>query len=137
MPINFPSNVSVYDAFANENPKQAGFGVSLVKDFVATNRPDVVIVYNDMLVLTSVIGQLKEVPNRKFKIIAYIDQVYMCQKKEFINFVNQNADVALLFTPYWEQCIKEQGITLPMKNLRHGFNPETHYPIPKHLARKF
>ena len=135
--LDFPPNVQVFDAFANENPKQAGFGVSLVKDFVATNRPDVVIVYNDMLVLTSVIGQLHEVPDRKFKIIAYIDQVYLCQKKEYLNFVNQKADVAMLFTPYWEECIKQQGITIPTCNVPHGFNPMTHYPVAKHLARKF
>jgi D-inositol-3-phosphate glycosyltransferase len=134
---DFPPNVTVYDAYANENPKGAGFGVNLVKDFVSTNRPDVVIVYNDMLVLTSVITQLHEVPNRKFKIIAYVDQVYLCQKKEYLNFVNQKADVAMLFTPYWEECIKEQGISIPTCNVRHGFNKMVHYPIPKELARKF
>lgn len=134
---DFPKNVQVFDAYANENPKQAGFGISLVKDFVSTNRPDVVIVYNDMLVLTSVIGQLHEIPDRKFKIIAYIDQVYLCQKKEYINFVNQKADLAMLFTPYWEDCIKKQGITIPTCYLHHGFNPDMHYPIPKTLARKF
>jgi glycosyltransferase involved in cell wall biosynthesis len=134
---DLPSNVYVYDAFADENPKQAGFGVTLVKDFVLANRPDVCIVYNDMLVLTSIINQLKDVPNRKFKIIAYIDQVYLCQKKEYINFVNQNADVAMLFTPFWEKCIKDQGITLETCYLRHGFNPMLHFPVPKALARKF
>jgi glycosyltransferase involved in cell wall biosynthesis len=135
--MDFPKNVQVYDAFANETPKQAGFGVGQVKDFVTANRPDVCIVYNDMLVLTSVIAQLKEVPNRKFKIIAYIDQVYLNQKKEYINFVNENADVAMLFTPYWEDIAKEQGITIPTCNLRHGFSKTTHYPIPKELARRF
>jgi glycosyltransferase involved in cell wall biosynthesis len=134
---DYPNNVHVFDAFANENPKQAGFGITLVKDFVTTNRPDVVIVYNDMLVLTSVIAQLREVPNRKFKIIAYIDQVYLCQKKEYITFVNNNADIAMLFTPYWEDCMKSQGISIPTCYLHHGFNKMIHYPIPKHLARKF
>lgn len=134
---DFPNNVQVYDAFANETPKQAGFGIGQVKDFVIANRPDVVIVYNDMLVLTSVIGQLHEVPNRNFKIIAYIDQVYLCQKKDYINFVNEKADLAMLFTPYWEQIAIEQGITLPTCNLRHGFNKLLHYPIPKHVPRKF
>ena len=135
--LDFPQNVQIFDAYANENPKQAGFGVTLVKDFVTTNRPDVVIVYNDMLVLTSVIAQLKEVPDRKFKIIAYIDQVYLCQKKEYLNFVNQNADVAMLFTPYWEESIKQQGITIPTCHLQHGFSTDMHYPVPKLLARKF
>lgn len=135
--LDFPSNVQVYDAYTNETPKQAGFGVGQVKDFVTANRPDVCIVYNDMLVLTSVVAQLREVPNRRFKIIAYIDQVYLNQKKEYINFVNENADVAMLFTPYWEQIAIEQGITIPTCVLRHGFSKTHHYPIPKALARRF
>lgn len=134
---DFPSNVQIYDAFANEQPKQAGFGVAQVKEFVSVNRPDVVIVYNDMLVLTSVIAQLHEVPDKNFKIIAYIDQVYLCQKRDYINFVNEKADIAMLFTPYWEEIAKEQGITLPTCNLPHGFDKMLHYPVPKPLARKF
>lgn len=134
---DFPSNVQVYDAWTNEQPRQAGFGVGQVKDFVTMNKPDVVIVYNDMLVLTSVISQLHEVPDKKFKIIAYIDQVYLCQKKEYIQFVNNKADLAMLFTPYWEEIALEQGITLPTCNLRHGFNKNMHYPVPKNIARKF
>jgi glycosyltransferase involved in cell wall biosynthesis len=134
---DYPKNVQVYDAWANEDPKQAGFGIAQVKDFVTANRPDVCIVYNDMLVLTSVIAQLKDVPNKKFKIIAYIDQVYLCQKKEYIQFVNQHADVAMLFTPYWEEVIKDQGITIPTCTLPHGINPMQHFPIPKKLARRF
>lgn len=134
---NLHPKIFQYDAAANETPKQAGFGVGQVKDFVTSHKPDVCIVYNDMLVLTSVIQQLVQVPNRKFKIIAYIDQVYLCQKKEFINFVNQHADIAMLFTPYWEDVIKEQGITIPTCHLHHGFNSLVHYPIPTKLARKF
>jgi hypothetical protein len=49
----------------------------------------------------------------QFKIIAYVDQVYLNQKKEFIDFINKNVDHAMLFTPYWEKIIVEQGITLP------------------------
>lgn len=134
---DFPKNVHVYDAWANEEPKQAGFGIGQVKEFVTTNRPDVCIVYNDLLVLSSIIAQLKEVPNRHFKIIAYIDQVYLCQKKEYITFVNENADVAMLFTPYWEDIIKEQGITIPTCHLQHGFSKDVYFPVPKNLARKF
>jgi glycosyltransferase involved in cell wall biosynthesis len=71
------------------------------------------------------------------KIVAYIDQVYLCQKKEFISVVNQNADFALAFTPYWETIMKEQGVSLPSDYLQHGFNPQTYYPIPKEIARKY
>lgn len=74
---DYPQNVYEYDAFANENPRQQGFGIDQVKDFVTMNQPDVCIVYNDMTILRGVISQLLLVPDRKFKIIAYIDQVYL------------------------------------------------------------
>jgi glycosyltransferase involved in cell wall biosynthesis len=134
---DYPENVYEYDAFANENPKQHGFGFGQVKDFVTMNKPDVVIVYNDMLVLRGVISQLLEVPNRNFKIIAYIDQVYLCQKREYIEYINQTCDVAMMFTDFWEKNIMKQGIRLPSCFLPHGFSKMAHYSIPKKLARKY
>lgn len=132
-----PHNVAEYDAFANENPKQAGFGFDQVTDFVTMNEPDICIIYNDMVVVSNVMTQLFKVPNRKFKIMVYIDQVYLHQKPEYIKFLNENADFILAFTKYWEECAVKQGITLPTDYLEHGFNPLTHYPFPKQLARQY
>jgi glycosyltransferase involved in cell wall biosynthesis len=135
---DLPSNIEVYDAFESENPRQQGFGITEVRSFVNKNKPDVCIVYNDMMILHQVISQLKLAQKEDgltFKIIAYIDQVYLNQKKEFIDFINTNADYALMFTKYWEDIAIEQGITLPHGFLPHGFNKEIYYPIPKHLCR--
>lgn len=135
-----PQEVVTYDAFANENPRHQGFGFTEVRKYVNDHKPDVCIVYNDMMVLHQVISQLKLAQNEdglSFKIIAYIDQVYLNQKKEFIDFINKNVDHAILFTPYWEKIIKEQGLTLPSDFLPHGFNPMTYFPVPKNLARRF
>lgn len=134
---DIPPSVSIHDAFANEDPKKNGFGVPQVKDFMMKEKPDVVVVYNDMLVISQVVKQLNEIPNKWFKIIAYVDQVYLNQKKEFLNFINANVDVAMLFTPYWEKCIVDQGITVPTCYLQHGINPALYYPIPKEHARLF
>ena len=133
---DFPTDVVVYDAFANENPKAAGFGITEIEKYVQETKPDVCVVYNDLMVVTQCLSKLKSsgVP---MKIIAYIDQVYLCQKKDFITQVNQMADFAMAFTPYWEGILKEQGITLPSDFLRHGFNPEAYFPIPKDIARRY
>lgn len=138
--LDTPSDVSVYDAFLNEDPKTQGFGFTNVRKYVNELKPDVCIIYNDMMVIHQIVTQLKlaqKEDGMKFKIIAYIDQVYLNQKKEFIDFVNQNADYAILFTEYWEKIIKEQGLTLPSTYLQHGFNPMVHFPVPKKLARKY
>lgn len=132
-----PRDVHVYDAHAEETPKAAGFGVPLARGYVTRVRPDVVVIFNDLMVLTSVLNEVKDAPNRKdFKIIAYVDQVYLCQRKDFLAFVNQHADAVIAFTPEWKDCIVKQGIRLPTYYLPHGFNPRTYFPIPKELARR-
>ena len=136
---DFPNNVMVYDAFANENPRGAGFGFGQMKEFVHTYRPDVIVLYNDLLVVTTFLKQLAEARKEgcKFKIIAYIDQVYLNQRKEYIQIVNEIADVGMLFTKYWEDIIIPQGLTLPTCYLPHGINPAVHYPVDRALARRF
>jgi glycosyltransferase involved in cell wall biosynthesis len=132
-----PENVQVYDALANEKNKQLGFGFEEVCEFVTLNKPDVCIIYNDMVVVSNILESLKKVPNRKFKTMVYMDQVYLCQKKEFIKRLNEDADFVICFSKFWETCIKEQGVTKPTGVLEHGFNPMMHYPVPKKLARLY
>jgi glycosyltransferase involved in cell wall biosynthesis len=135
---DFPSNVLVYDAWANENPRGAGFGFDQIKEFVKTHKPDVIILYNDLMVVTTFLRKLHEARQEgmKFKIVSYIDQVYLCQRKDFINIVNQVSDVAMMFTRYWTDVIVPQGIKLPTCYLPHGINDMVNFPIEKSLARR-
>ena len=130
-------SVTVYDAFAGENPKSQGFGIDQIEKYMSDLKPDVCVVYNDALVIHNCVSKIRSSGVEGVKIIAYFDQVYLCQKKEFIEFVNKNCDFVLAFTPYWETIIKEQGITLPTDYLQHGLNPDTYYPIPKKVARQY
>lgn len=138
-----PRNVYVYDAHANEAPKQMGFGFDQIPEFVAMNKPDVCVIYNDMVVVSNVLNKLKEArsamaaPHNQFKIMVYIDQVYLHQKTEYIKRLNEEADYVLAFTPYWEGVAKELGITKPTGHLQHGFDPRVHFPVPKPLARQY
>ena len=132
-----PSNVVIYDASANENPKQKGFGVDSAQKYFTENEFDVVLIYNDMIVINAFLEELVKIENRKFKLIAYIDQVYLYQKKHFIQKVNSVCDAAIAFTPEWKDSLIEQGITIPITDLRHGVDQTEYYPIPKRLARKY
>jgi len=133
----WPSNVYVYDAFANETTKQMGFGFDQVAEFVSLNKPDVVILYNDMVVVSNILDKLKTIENKTFKTIVYIDQVYLYQKKEHIRKLNEEADLVMAFTPYWEDLVKKMGLEKPTDYLCHGFNKLLHYPVPKKLARQY
>ena len=137
---DLPQDVDVYNAFEHENPKNQGFGFTEVRKYVNEVKPDVCIIYNDMMVQHNVITQIKEAQKEdglKCKIIGYIDQVYLHQKKEFIDFANTTMDHAILFTSYWEKNIVDQGLTIPTSYLPHGINPNTYFPVPQKLARKF
>lgn len=136
--LDVPPEVTVYDAFAGEEPKAAGFGVAQARQYVERIRPDVVIVFNDLMVLTSVVNELKDAANRKeFKLLAYIDQVYLSQRKAFVDHVNAHCDAAIAFTPQWRDCIQWQGLQLKTHVLDHGINPRTYFPVPKALARRY
>jgi glycosyltransferase involved in cell wall biosynthesis len=136
-----PPNVYIYDAFHNEKQKHMGFGFEEVCDFTMNVRPDVCVIYNDMVVVSNIMNKLKEAKAKdatlNFKIIVYIDQVYLYQKSEYVKKLNEEADYVLAFTEYWEGIAKEIGITKPTGFLQHGFNPMVHYPFPKELARKY
>ena len=132
-----PASVTVYDAAAHEEPKKKGFGIENVKTFFTENEFDVVVIYNDMIIINAFLEEFKKVPERRFKVVAYIDQVYLYQKRHFIDAVNSGCDAALAFTPAWKDCLVEQGVTVPITDLRHGIDTTTYFPVPKTLARKY
>jgi len=132
-----PRNVEVYDAYKNEEPKQKGFGDTLIEAYVKEKDPDIVMVYNDLVVLTSFLDKLHKIEPRKFKIIPYIDLVYQNEKNALIQFVNNHCDAGVFFTKYWEKVAKGQGFVKPSYVMEHGFNRDNHYPIPKRVARAY
>lgn len=134
---DLPESVTIYDAAANENPKKKGFGIDEAQQYFTENEFDVVVIYNDMIIINALLEQIKKISNRKFKIIAYIDQVYLYQKKPFIESINRNCDAAMAFTPAWKDCLVEQGLAVPIIDLRHGIDTSTYFTVPKKLARKY
>jgi glycosyltransferase involved in cell wall biosynthesis len=97
----------------------------------------VVILYNDMTVVTRFIEEIRKsgIP-RTFQIWVYCDQVYPMQLQGYIDVLNRDADRVFAFTPYWKKCLKEQGVTRPVDVLLHGFSPKQFFPVPRDLARK-
>lgn len=134
---SIPSNVTVYDAFENENPKAQGFGFTEVAKFVDDNGPfDVLLIYNDPVVISQILDKLKECKKPKtFKVALYFDTVYQTQRKVFINKFNEEVDHVICFTKYWEENVKSQGLKKPTYVLEHGLDPLMNFPVPKKLAR--
>lgn len=137
---DIPNNVILHDAMANENPKRNGFGEKELGDYIKKNPQDIIIIFNDNVITTSLTQTLlKECWDEKanFKLISYMDQVYPYQKKNYIDVLNTYFDGIITFTPYWKNIASKLGIrdTMPMFYFPHGFDENIYYPIDMNIAR--
>eukprot|EP00798_Chlamydomonas_sp_ICE-L_P003049 gene3049-13068_t len=85
-------------------------------------------------------GHRKDVPANVIVFDALANEIPRAQgfgRRDLLAYVNDNANAVLAFTPRWRDCIIGQGMRLPCFSLPHGFNPNTYFPVPKDLARRF
>jgi glycosyltransferase involved in cell wall biosynthesis len=140
----YPPNIRVLDAADMEQrslppntPPQQGFGFHVLPDVIRHEKPNVVLVYNDMAVVARFLEEIRKSGiTRNFKIWVYADQVYNCQHQGFLDILNRDADRVFAFTKYWRKCLKDQGITRPIDILGHGFEKEVFTTIPRLEVRK-
>ena len=133
----YPSSISVIDASSLEKPLEQGFGFKVLPDIVRKVKPDIVFVYNDMSVIARFLGELEKsgVP-RTYRMWAYVDQVYTSQLQGYLDLLNMKVERIFTFTPYWKQCLKDQGVTRPIDVLLHGFEEDMYKPLPRAEIRK-
>lgn len=139
----YSSSVDVIDAAALEaaqqqgQGQQQGFGYQILMDSIKKKKPHVVMIYNDMSVVTRFLEEIrKSGVTRDFKVWIYCDQVYDSQLQGMVDILNRDADRVFAFTPYWKKQLKDQGVTRPLHILGHGFDPNTYFTVPQDVARK-
>jgi glycosyltransferase involved in cell wall biosynthesis len=86
-----------YDAAANEDPKEQGFGFNCFMDYVKLVKPDVVMIYNDTLVVNRFLALMPE--ERPYKVWIYLDQVY---KGCALGKIPEIADKVFVFSKEWK-----------------------------------
>jgi glycosyltransferase involved in cell wall biosynthesis len=133
----YPSNVEAIDALATEKPAQQGFNFTGLPDVIRKKQPNVVMIFNDMSVVTKYLEEIRKsgIP-RNFKIWVYCDQVYNTQLQPYLDVLNRDCDLVFTFSPHWKKCLKDQGITRPLDVILHGFDSKMFFPLPKELVRK-
>jgi len=135
----YPSNIEVIDAAATEKKEQStqGFGFTALPDVIRRKQPHVVLIYNDMSVITKFLEEIRKsgIP-RTFKIWLYVDQVYTTQLQAYLDIINRDADLVFAFSNFWKKCLKDQGITRPLDTYLHGFDPKQFFTIPREIVRK-
>ena len=136
----YPPNVNVFDPFPLEtNKEEQGFGFSQLPDYVRKVKPDVIMIYNDTSIICRFLDELsnKLSPQERkaYKMIIYLDQVYLTQRADFLQRIDNDTDIYFAFTDYWREVLKSQGIVKPIHILRHGFDPEVFKPLDRAAVR--
>lgn len=133
----YPSNVKVIDGTALEKQKTAGFAFTELPSVIASEKPDVVLIYNDISVVCGYVEEIrKAIQNRVFKIWAYLDMAYDAQPQNMIDILNRDVERIFCFSKYWKDQLKTQGITRPVDVMNHGVDTKMFRPIPRDLARQ-
>lgn len=132
----YPSNVKVYDVLALEKKKQNGFGFEELAGVLMEEKPDLVLVYNDIGIVTQYLEAIAPVKKQGFQTWVYLDQVYSSQPPELIEILNAKADKIFCFTRQWREILRKQGITRPIDILPHGIDPHLTKPILRAEARR-
>lgn len=125
------TNVIQYDAAANENPKQHGFGFNVFKDYIETVNPDIVMIYNDPIVVNQFLNAIKDV-EKTFKLWVYLDQVYEGADMGLLRNIENRADRIICFTEAWRDHLKSRLNTsnVLMNVLEHGVDMLTFKRLP-------
>jgi glycosyltransferase involved in cell wall biosynthesis len=140
--VQIPPGVVVYDAARAEggvSETKQGFEFGYFRDFLKLTRPDIVILFNDAIVVCSFLLEMKKEPlvlGKDTKVITYLDTVYAPQRPDLLALIDSASDHIITFTDRWREALKSQGVTKPMSALMHGFD-EADFPAPRQpVARK-
>lgn len=120
-----PEGIVQYDAAANEDPKEEGFGFNKINEFLEMTGPDVVMIYNDPLIIYRFIEAMKhERGKAPYKLWIYLDQVYHGIAQPLMDAIREHADRVYTFSPYWKKALKNYGDEFPNTSiLEHAVDP--------------
>jgi glycosyltransferase involved in cell wall biosynthesis len=127
-----PEGVVVYDAAACEDPKEEGFGFNKIYDYLEMVGPDVVMIYNDPLIISRFITSMKfKKGESPYKLWLYVDQVYQGINPKLMEELNAAADQVYCFTDSWAKTYSEYGKDIPLpKVIEHAVDSTIYSKLP-------
>ena len=119
-----PEGVITYDAAANEDPKEEGFGFNKIHEYVEMVNPDVVMIYNDPLIIMRFIESMKhERGKSSYKLWIYLDQVYEGIAQPLIETIRDHSDRIYCFSELWKKKFADYGPFPDVRVLEHAVDP--------------
>lgn len=126
----YPDGVVSYDAAANEDPKEEGFGFNKIHEYLEMVNPDVVMIYNDPITIYRFTEAMKhDRAKSPYKLWIYLDQVYSGIGQPLIENIQKHADRVYCFSPVWKDALLEYGSFPDVRVLEHAVDPATFHPI--------
>jgi glycosyltransferase involved in cell wall biosynthesis len=120
----YPDGFTSYDAAANEDPRQEGFGFNKIHEYLEMVNPDVVMIYNDPHTISKFIESMKHKRGKSpYKLWLYLDQVYTGIAKPLIDVLHSHADRVYCFTETWKTTFLEYGPFEDVRVLGHAVDP--------------
>ena len=127
-----PKGVIAYDAAANEDPKEEGFGFNKIHEYLEMVNPDVVMIYNDPMIIHRFIESMKfDKEKSTYKLWLYVDQVYEGIAKPLIESMNKNAHRIYCFTQYWADIYSKYSSFSDIRVLENAVDTSLFSKIPE------
>ena len=114
------------------------YGVDIICDKVREIKPDLVFLYNDVIVINRILNEFINTRVEKtFKLCIYMDMVYAYQRLLYFQNIQAWADLILVFSDCWKRNLTTLG--LPAEKiaiLPHGFDAELFQPMDTQTAKQ-
>ncbi len=132
-----PPNIHMIDVSATATD---AFGMDILADTMTALKPDIFIIYNDLIVTCRAFNALLAYrsSHHATRFISYIDLVYPFEKLALIRHLDRNTDTILVFSECWRRNLLEMGIQ-PKKVIvfPHGVSTNIFYPLPGNVAKAY
>jgi glycosyltransferase involved in cell wall biosynthesis len=117
----YPAGIASYDAQANEDPKEQGFGFNKIAEYLDMVNPDVVMIYNDPMTVCQFIESMKYSPGTSpYRLWVYLDQVYEGIAPVLVDTIRKNAERVYCFSERWKRAFLEYGPAPDVRILEHA-----------------
>ena len=114
------------------------YGVDIMCEKINEIKPDIVLIYNDMIVINRILNEFINTNiAKKFKLCIYLDLVYEYQRLLYFKNIQSWADLILVFSECWKQNLLKIG--LPAEKiaiLPHGFDADLFKPMDTTTAKQ-
>ena len=135
-----PDGVKSYDAAANEDPKEEGFGFNKIHEYLDMVNPDIVMIYNDPLTICRFIESMKYEPGKSsYRLWVYLDQVYEGAASQMIDIIRKSAERIYCFSESWKRVFLDYGPAPDVRILEHAVDATMFSSLPadaRHSIRK-